>query len=334
MSGFEPPASREEPKWRSSGRPCGAQSTRLRAEDLGLSGHLVTGKRLSWRVTDSQRAKVRAVSEMWNSVAPGWETNAQFVDDHLSQATEVLLEAAQIGHGDAVLELAAGPGGAGLAAAERVGSTGTVLLTDVAAEMIAVATRRASAYPQVTAAIFDLAEIAADDEQFDAVISRHGLMFAEEPVKAVLEAARVLRPGGRYAAMTWGPRHENPWLGLVLDAVGEQFGVPFPPPQVRGPFSLDDAELLTSVLEEGGLSDVAVERIATPMRAASLQAWWERVPQLAGPLAVALAGMEPDVRDAIAQRALSAGATASDGEDEQIVLAGSVLIASGRKGSP
>ena len=266
---------------------------------------------------------------MWNSVAPGWEANAEFVDEHLALATEALLDAAAIGEGNAVLDLAAGPGGAGLAAAERVGPSGTVVLSDVAAEMAGVAARRASAHPQVSAAVFDQSEIAAENGRFDAVICRHGLMFVEDAVGAVREAARVLRPGGRYAAMTWGPREENPWLGLVLDAVGEQFGVPFPPPNVRGPFSLDDAALLMSVLQDGGLAGVQVETIATPMCAASLKAWWERVPRLAGPLAIALAGMEPDVREAIAQRALSAGANASRSEGDQIVFAGSVLIGSG-----
>jgi SAM-dependent methyltransferase len=269
------------------------------------------------------------MSEMWNGVAPGWEANAQFVDEQLALATEKLLDAAGIVEGNAVLDLAAGPGGAGLAAAERVGPSGTVVLSDVAAEMVAVAARRANAHRQVSTAVFDQSEIAAEDGHFDAVISRHGLMFVEDAVGAVQEAARVLRPGGRYAAMTWGPRDLNPWLGLVLDAVGEQFGVPFPPPNVRGPFSLDDAVLLTSVLRDGGLLDVQVETIATPMRAASLEAWWERVPKLAGPLAIALAGMEPDVREAIAQRALSAGANASRREGEQIVFAGSVLVGSG-----
>jgi SAM-dependent methyltransferase len=270
------------------------------------------------------------MSEMWNSVAPGWEANAQFVDGHLAAATEMLLDAACIGEGDVVLDLAAGPGGAGLAAAARVGPTGTVVLSDDAEEMVAVAARRASSQAQVSTAVFGQSEIAATDGHFDAVIVRHGLMFAEDPVGAVREAARTLRAGGRYAAMTWGPRELNPWLGLVLDAVGDQFGVPFPPPNVLGPFSLDDAALLTSVLQEGGLTGVEVESVETPMRADSLQAWWERVPQLAGPLAIALAGMEPDVREAIAQRALSAGATASRDEGDQIVFTGSVLIGSGQ----
>ena len=57
-------------------------------------------------------------------------------------------------------------------------------------------------------------------------------MFVDEPADAVREARRVLRPGGRYVAMTWDAREANPWLGLILDAVGEQFGVPFPPPGI------------------------------------------------------------------------------------------------------
>jgi SAM-dependent methyltransferase len=270
------------------------------------------------------------MSEMWNSVAPGWEANAEFVDEHLAAATDALLDASGITAGDAVLELAAGPGGAGLRAAQRVGLNGSVVLSDDAPEMVAVAARRAIGYPQVSTAVFDQSKILAENGHFDAVISRHGLMFAEDSVGAVREAARVLRPGGGFAAMTWGPRSMNPWLGVVLDAVGEQFGVPFPPPNIRGPFSLDDAALLASVLGEGDLDDVQVQAVETPMHAVSVQAWWERVPQLAGPLATALAAMEPDVREQIAQRAMDAGAQASHRDGDRIVLPGSVLIASGR----
>lgn len=270
------------------------------------------------------------MSEMWDSVAPGWEANATFVDEQLALATEALLDAGGVGEGDAVLELAAGPGGAGLAAAERAGSTGRVVLSDVAAEMVGVAARRASAAAQVSTAVFDQSAIGFGDASFDAVISRHGLMFAEDPVDAVAEAVRVLRVGGRYAAMTWDRRELNPWLGLVLDAVGDQFGVPFPPPSVRGPFSLDNAGTLTSVLRDGGLQDVTVKAISTPMHARSLREWWERVPRLAGPLAIALGGMEADVREAIAERAMQAAAKAAVQEEDGIVFAGSVLIGSGR----
>jgi ubiquinone/menaquinone biosynthesis C-methylase UbiE len=271
------------------------------------------------------------MSEMWDSVAPGWEANARFVDEQLALATEALLDAAGIGEGDRVLDLAAGPGGAGLAAAQRVGSSGRVVLSDVAGGMVAVAAGRASANAQVSTAVFDQSAISFADASFDAVINRHGLMFVEDPIATLSEAVRVLRPGGRYAAMTWDRRELNPWLGLVLDAVSDQFGVPFPPAGVRGPFSLENAEVLSSVLADGGLQDVAVEAMSTPMHAASLDEWWERVPKLAGPLAIALGSMEADVRDAIRERAMHHGAKAAAREEDGIVFAGSVLIGSGHK---
>lgn len=274
------------------------------------------------------------MAEMWNSAAPGWEANADFVDEQLAEATAVMLDAARVTAGDAVLDLAAGPGGAGIAAYERVQPRGTVLLSDCAEEMVAIAARRASGLDGVSAAVFDQGAIDCEDASIDAVINRHGLMFVDDPVTVVAEAVRVLRDGGRYATMTWDRRERNPWLGIVLDAVGEQFGVPFPPPNVRGPFSLADAEALRSVLEDGGLKDVTVEVVATPMRASSVEQWWGRVPALAGPLAMALAGMEPDVREAIADRARRSGRAVGVTQRDAIVFGGSSLIAAGSKLRP
>lgn len=271
------------------------------------------------------------MSEMWDSVAGAWERNAAFVDGHMAAATAAMLDAARIAPGDALLDVGSGPGGAGLAAAARVGESGRVVLSDVAPAMVEAAARRAADLPQVSTLVCDEVDLGAPDESFDAVICRHGLMFVDDPAVAVREARRVLRDGGRYVAMTWDAREANPWLGLILDAVGEQFGVPFPPPSVPGPFALGDPEALTDALGSGGLRDVEVIRLATPMHGASLDAWWELVPQLAGPLAIALAGMEDGVREEIRVRALALGAAAARPRDDGIELAGSVLIASGRR---
>ena len=55
------------------------------------------------------------------------------------------------------------------------------------------------------------------------------------------------------------------------------------------------------------------------------------MPKLAGPLAIALAGMEPDVRDTIGERAIQSGTKAAGSEEDGIVFEGSVLIGSGHK---
>ena len=74
------------------------------------------------------------------------------------------------------------------------------------------------------------------------------------------------------------------------------------------------------------LEDVTVEAMSTPMHAASLEEWWERVPKLAGPLAIALARMGCyDVRNAIRDRAMQSGTKAALSEDDGIMFEGSVL---------
>lgn len=271
------------------------------------------------------------VSGIWESVADAWERNADFVDAQMAGATATMLEAARISAGDTVLDLAAGPGGAGISAAARVGEAGRVILSDDAPAMVEAAARRAAGLSQVGTLVCGQEHIDAADGTFDAVVCRHGLMFAEEPGEALREARRVLRPGGRYAAMTWDTREANPWLGLVLDAVSAQFGVPFPPAHVAGPFSMDDPGRLSDLLRSSGFQEVDVVRVATPMRSASLDAWWDRATELAGPLAIALAGMEDDVREAIRARALEAGEHVARARGDGVEMDGSVLVASGRR---
>lgn len=81
------------------------------------------------------------MSDIWDSVAEVWEENADFLDHQLEAATRVLLDAASVSQGDDLLDLACGPGGAGLAAVPRVGPYGMIVLADDAPRMVAAAAR-------------------------------------------------------------------------------------------------------------------------------------------------------------------------------------------------
>jgi SAM-dependent methyltransferase len=203
-----------------------------------------------------------------------------------------------------VLELACGPGGLGLAAAPLVATGGEVVLSDVAPEMTAVAVRRAAAagVVNVSARVLDLDEIREPDASYDVVLCREGLMFATDPAAGLREIRRVLRPGGRVALAVWGPRARNPWLGLVLDAVSAQTGRPAPPPGVPGPFSLDDADRLRSLLDGAGLADARVDELAVPLQAGSFDEWWQRTSVLAGPLATILGSLPDHARRELRHR--------------------------------
>jgi SAM-dependent methyltransferase len=276
---------------------------------------------------DERRAHAHG---MWGAVSSGWDEHAEYADARAAELTARLLRVAAPAPGDRVLELACGPGGAGLTAAHLLGPASEVVLSDVDAGMVAIARRRADAagLPQVRTRILDLEDIAEPAGSFDVVLCREGLMFAVDPAGAARELRRVLRPGGRAAVSVWGTRERNPWLGLVLDAVAAQVGRPMPPPGMPGPFALGDAGALATLLRDAGLADVEVTEVDVPLHAASFDEWWQRTSSLAGPLSAVLASMPSPGRDALRARlrtATSAYATA-DGID----LPGVALAASGR----
>lgn len=242
-----------------------------------------------------------AIRDMWGGAAPGWEEHAAYVDARGARVTEAMLEQSAPQPGDRVLELACGPGGVGLAAAERVGPAGVVVLSDLVPEMTRIAASRAQAMGATNVIIreLDLQQIDDPDASYDIILCREALMLVPDPARAAAEIRRVLRPGGRTAVAVWGPRSRNPWLGALFDAVTATTGMPVPPPGIPGPFSLEDDTILRQLLLDAGLEEVAIAEVDETLDVRSLDEWWAIVPALAGPMASLIASLPPDMVAAI-----------------------------------
>lgn len=274
-------------------------------------------------------ADIITQADDWSSVAGAWDSEVDEADEQTATITTTLLDRLSVELGDCVLELAAGPGSLGATWSELVGSSGSVLLSDLAPGMVEVARRRNSHLHNVVVDVIDAAAIDRPDASFDVVGSRMGLMFAPDPSAAFAEVRRVLAPGGRMAAATWAGLDHNPWVTCIGMAAMMTGLVSGGPPVGPGDiFSLGDPETLSALVEDAGFTDVTVEEIDVAFRAEDIEHHIDRVSSLAGPLAAILRTASPEQRSALRRTATDLAAQYVS--DDGLEMPGRALIVAGR----
>ena len=156
-----------------------------------------------------------AQADYWNS-EPGYQWIAQetFLDATMAAILDRLLERTDIRPNEKLLDVGCGTGASTLAAAIKTGPAGHVTGLDIAEQLLNRARKRSD-----DAGLRNTSFILADaqthpfvPESFDAIISRFGLMFFDDPVAAFANMARGLKPKGRLVFAAWAPAAENPWF--------------------------------------------------------------------------------------------------------------------------
>jgi len=188
-------------------------------------------------------------------------------DRALAAATERMLLETRMMPGSRVLDVGSGTGETALLAASRVGASGHVVATDGSPAMtIALAAAvRSSAATNVTVRAMDLRNIDLPSNSFDAVIARNVLMFVPVP-RAIVGLYRVLRPGGRLAAVVWSALANNPLQQIILDAARRLGGWGDSPPELARAFSSGDPNVYRRTLQGAGYHDVCVHLVAAVRR--------------------------------------------------------------------
>jgi SAM-dependent methyltransferase len=188
----------------------------------------------------------------------GWRTVPTAYDAGFarltSQAADPLLDAAGVTAGTRVLDVATGPGYAATAATRR-GARATGV--DFSPNMVDRARRQT---PDATFEVADAQNLPFDDGHFDAVVMNFGLLHLPRPERALREAARVLRPGGRCAFTVWAPPDEAIGFGIILRAVAAHGDPHVPLPDGPPFFRFSDPAECRRALAGAGFTELRVGR--------------------------------------------------------------------------
>jgi ubiquinone/menaquinone biosynthesis C-methylase UbiE len=248
----------------------------------------------------------------------GWDKAATCYDQYWAQqlapAQDRVLAMAQIRSGERVLDVACGTGLVTFRAAEAVGPAGRVVGTDISDVMvqrvIEIAAQRGMS--QVTAGRSDAEEIIQGDETFDVVLCALGLMYVVDPLRALEQMRRVLRPGGRVAVAVWGPRSRCGWaeiFPIVERRVTSEVCPLF--------FQLGGGDALQYALTRTAYSAIAVERIATILSYDSGESACGAA-FAGGPVALPYSRFDPPTRDEVHAEYLASIAPYRRGEGYEV----------------
>jgi SAM-dependent methyltransferase len=175
-------------------------------------------------------------------------------------ASDLARRAGRTGAGS-VLELAAGTGIVSRKLRDALLGAARLVITDLNPPMLEVAKAKFRDGERVEFTPADAMALPFGDGEFDLIVCQFGVMFFLDKVASYREAARVLRPGGRYIFSTWGTMDANPFSQAAHDATA-RFFPDDPPGFYRVPFSYADPEAVKADLRAAGWVDVGHETIA------------------------------------------------------------------------
>jgi SAM-dependent methyltransferase len=208
----------------------------------------------------NEKGSIFASSE----VAEQWHRGKAHRAEATGSANELMLDLANLRAGDRVLDVAAGTGDQTILAARRVGATGYILATDLSASMLKIADEAVqnAGLTNVDTRVMDAANIDLDTDSFDAVICRMGLMLFSNPVKALIEMRRVVKPSGKVVVLVLSIEEKNPYLGIPLAVVRRLGRMASLTPTRPGAFALAGPAMLEDAYRRAGFRDVAVQAVS------------------------------------------------------------------------
>ena len=196
--------------------------------------------------------------EWTGTVGRSWADEWRRTDRSFTELTQRLLARIAPLPGDRVLDIGCGAGELALALAQARPAS-RVLGLDISTELVEAARSRAAGLANVCFAVADVS--AWSDAAFipDLLVSRHGVMFFDDPVAVFRHLRGASSPGARLVFSCFGPFADNAWASELAVTIAPAEAAAFTDPHAPGPFAFADPLRVQAILEAAGWSDVVCE---------------------------------------------------------------------------
>ena len=243
----------------------------------------------------------------WDKFSPGWKKWDRFLMDFFRPVGEKLVEVVDLRDGYRVLDASTGTGEPGLTAASKIPS-GEVVGTDIAAEMVSIANENARerGIMNYRAVACESERQPFDENYFDAVICRFGIIYFPDMKEGTKELVRVLRPGGKLSLSAWSEPEKNPWVTTMGGIVNRTLGIPPPSPDVPHVFRGAKPGTLSGILKECGLNGVQEVEVNGTVSFASPEQYWDFMMDIAPPIVKNLSKADEATRQNVRKEVLEA----------------------------
>jgi len=214
-----------------------------------------------------------STGETWGAAFASATTDSMSVYDRIMVPrifdpwADLLLDCVGVAPGDAVLDVATGPGTVARRAAVRAGASGRVSACDLSPAMLAMATAKPpddGAAP-ITYLHGPAEALDVPDEAFDLAFCQQGLQFFPDRAGALTEMRRALRPGGRLGVAVWCASRECPPFEAAAVALERVLGDEVARTYRSGPWGLPDPGELGRLVDAAGFTGVEVVRRTLPV---------------------------------------------------------------------
>jgi len=244
--------------------------------------------------------------EMWNGRAgASWVRHNTLLEQLLAEPGRHCMDSISLPTGAKVLDVGCGCGNQTLELASRMDPHSKITGVDISEPMLALAEELKEANQKVLKAevefiVGDASDSLFANESFDAIYSRFGVMFFDDPTAAFAKLRETLKPKGQLGFVCWQSPALNPFFTAPMQAA---LSVLPPPPPARpgapGPFGLADKEVIQRVLTDAGFQTLKIEPLVLQLSVGASQSFDEIFEELIqiGPAAALIAESDPALKE-------------------------------------